>query len=265
MAKKELGVINQEQIDALNEAFPVTGESNRVSLPRFGMLSKDITEVSGTGKNKKVNIIQSAGSFYTEKDEGEVDPETGKKVWTKNFIDGETVDVIIAFHRRQLRMYDASLEKFYSTPVFDNATQVLPLYLDKQVVMRGTQLELQAKFPHRTLKGKPSSKLKEETILYVVYEGEMYQMNLSQSSKWTFKDYARQGNPSLTITTLGSIEDTFGDNTFSKVTFTKGRMISSEEFEIVSEGQNALKETVEQDATLFIAGPATEGNNIEKF
>lgn len=247
--------INEQQIALLNDAFPVATESARQSLPRFGMLSKDITEVSGTGKNKKVEIVESAGTFFTEKDEGDIDPETGKKIWTKKFIAGESVEVIIAFHRRQLRMYDASLEKFYSTPIYDNKDQILPLYLDKQVVKKGNQAELQSMFPTLTLKGKPSSKLKEETILYVIYEGEMYQMNLSQSSKWTFKDYAKQGNPSLTITTLGSIEDTFGDNTFSKVTFTKGRMINGDEFEIVSSGQTALKETVENDAQLFLEAP----------
>jgi len=247
--------ITEEQLAILNDAFPVASESSRPSYPRFGMLSKDITEVSGTGKNKKVEVLQAAGSFYTEKDEGEVNEETGKKVWTKSFIDGETVDVIITFHRRQLRMYDSSLEKFYSTPVYDNASQVLPLYLDKQVVMKGTQAELQAKFPTLTLKGKPSSKLKEETILYVIYEGEMYQMNLSQSSKWSFKDYSRNINPSACITNLGSVEDTFGDNTFSKVTFTKGRMIDGDEFETVSEGQASLKEIVENDSQLFLAGP----------
>lgn len=250
--------ITEEQLAILNDAFPVATESSRPSYPRFGMLSKDITEVTGSGKNKKVEVLQAAGTFYTEKDEGEIDKETGKKIWTKTFIDGETVDVIIAFHRRQLRMYDSSLEKFYSTPVYDNASQVLPLYLDKQVVMKGTQAELQAKFPTLTLKGKPSSKLKEETILYVVYEGELHQMNLSQSSKWTFKDYTKQGNPSACITTLGSVEDTFGDNTFSKVTFTKGRMINVDEFETVSESQSTLKETVESDSQLFIEGPSAQ-------
>jgi hypothetical protein len=148
--------------------------------------------------------------------------------------------------------------------VYDNKEQVLPLYLDKQVVMKGTQAELQSKFPTLTLKGKPSSKLKEETILYVVYEGELYQMNLSQSSKWTFKDYAKQGNPSTCVTILGSIEDTFGDNTFSKVTFTKDRMITGDEFETVNESQTALKEVVENDNQLFLAS-GEAGEELKKF
>lgn len=264
MSKKETNVITQEQLEILNNAFPVATESNRPQYARLGMLSKDLTEVTGTGKNKKVKILQPSGTFYIESDKGEVDESSGKKKWSKDFIDGETIEVIICYHRKQLRMYDSSLEKFYSTPVYDNASQVLPLYLDKQVVMKGTQPELQAKFPTLTLKGKPSSKLKEETILYVAYEGELHQMNLSQSSKWTFKDYTKQGNPSTCITTLGSVEDTFGDNTFSKVTFTKGRVINRDEFETVNESQTTLKETVESDSQLFIEGPQTEGG-LEKF
>lgn len=256
--------ITEEQLAILNDSFPVASESSRPSYPRFGMLAKDIVEVTGSGKNKKVTVLQAAGSFYTEKDEGEIDEETGKKKWTKTFIEGETVDVIIAFHRRQLRMFDSSLEKFYSTPIYDNKDQVLPLYLDKQIVMKGTQADLQSKFPTLTQKGKPSSKLKEETILYVIYECEMYQMNLSQSSKWTFKDYARNINPSSVMTTLGSVEETFGDNTFSKVTFAKGRLIDGDEFETVIENQAELKETVESDSLLFIEGQAGQ-ENLEKF
>lgn len=250
--------LNEAQLAILNEAFPVAAESNRQSYPRFGMLSKDITEVTGTGKNKKVKIVEASGTFYTEKDEGDVNETTGKKVWTKHFIEGEEIEVIIAYHRKQLRMYDSSLEKFYSTPIYDSADQVLPLYLDKQVVKTGNQAQLQAAFPTLTLKGKPSSKLKEETILYVIYEGEMYQMNLSQSSKWSFKDYTKSVNPSTVMTTLGSVEETFGDNTFRKVTFTKGRSITSDEFEIVNEGQSTLKETVANDAQLFLGSGKNE-------
>ncbi len=253
--------ISEQQLATLNESFPVMGENTRPSYPRFGMLSKDITEETGTGKNKKIKVIEAAGTFYTEKDEGEVSDE-GKKVWTKTFIEGDTVDVIITYHRKQLRRYDESLGKFYSTPIYDSADQVIPLYLDKQIVKRGTPAELQSMYPKLTQKGKPSSDLKEETILYVIYEGETYQMNLSQSSKWSFKDYTKSVNPSTVMTSLGSVEETFGANTFRKVTFAKGRMIDGDEFELVSENQSALKETVENDNQLFLnAGQ----NNIDKM
>lgn len=251
MNKKITKAITKEQIALLNESFPVSGETNRVSLPRFGMLSKDIISETGSGKNKKITVEQAGGTFYTESDEGEISDE-GKRVWTKHFLDGETQDVIICYHRRQLRMYDSSLEKFYSTPVFDNASQVLPLYLDKQVVKQGTQKELQDMFPALTLKGKPSSKLKEETILYVIYEGVLHQMNLSQSSKWSFKDYSKNVNPSTVITTLGTSEETFGTNTYRKLTFANKCLIDADQFELVSDSQSTLKAVVESDAQLFL-------------
>jgi len=249
MTKKK---ITEAQLAILNEAFPVTGETNRVSLPRFGVLSKDIIETSGAGKNKKITIVQSAGTFYTESDKGEVDEETGKKVWTKDFIEGETVDVIITYHRRQLRKYDSSLEKFISSPVYDNAEQIIPLYLDKQIIKKGTQAELQACYPALTMKGKPTSDLKEETILYVIYEGVLHQMNLSQSSKWSFKDYSKNVNPSTVITTLGTSEETFGTNTYRKLTFANKCLIDADQFELVSDSQSTLKAVVESDAQLFL-------------
>lgn len=264
MAKEKKG-LNEEQLAILDNAFPVAAENTRPSYPRFGMLSKDIVEESGSGKKKKITVIQPAGTFYTEKDMGDIDEDTGKKVWTKTFIeDEETVDVIIAYHRRQLRKYDSSLEKFISSPIFDNATQVIPLYLDKQVIKTGTQAELQACYPALSQKGKPTSDLKEETILYVIYEGEMYQMNLSQSSKWSFKDYTKTVNPSTVITTLGTSEETFGTNTYRKITFTKGRMINGDEFDVVVENQTAIKETVENDAQLFLTTPETADEKLNK-
>ena len=252
MSKTKAVTITEEQIAELNAAYPISEESNRLTLPRLGMLSKDLTESSGSGKTKKITVIQAAGTFYTESDKGEVD-EDGKKVWTKEFIEGEDINVNIVYHRRQLRMYDSSLEKFYSTPIFDNGDQVVPLYLDRQVVLTGTQAELQSKFPALTLKGKKTSKLKEDTILFVIYDGVLHQMNLSQSSKYEFKNFAKSINPSTVLTTLGSVEATFGDNTFRKLTFKSAGLINRDQFEAVKENQMILKATVEADQKFYLA------------
>ena len=249
--KKTNNELSEEQLAILDQSYPVSDETSRLQLPRFGLLSKDITEATGTGKNKKIEVIQAAGTFFTESDEGEVNEE-GKKVWTKKFLDSDKVDVVILYHRRQLRMFDASLEKFYSTPIFDSPDQVVNLYLDKQVVMKGTQKQLQDKFPTLTLKGKPSSKLKEETILFVLLDGVLHQCNLSQSSKWEFKSYAKSINPSTVVTTLGSIEDQFGDNTFRKMTFTKKRSINGGEFNEVIDNQKIIQEKVESDKRFYV-------------
>ena len=256
---KQIAKLTDEQLAILNESYPINDDESRLLLPRFGMLSKDIVEESGTGKNKKITVLQAAGTFYTERDLGEVNEETGKKVWTKEFLEGEEQDVIIAFHRKQLRKYDSSLEKFISTPIFDNADQILPLYLDKQIIKRGNQATLQACYPALTQKGKPTSDLKEEVILYVVYKNELYQCNISQSSKWEFKTYKKNINPSTVVTTLGSVEETFGKNTYRKMTFTNKRMINAEEFDIVNGSQTTLKEEVAVDQTRFIEAPKAQG------
>ena len=259
--------LSDEQLLALNEAYPVSEDDSRVSLPRFGMLSKDITEESGTGKNKKITVIQSSGTFFTESDQGEVD-ENGKKVWTKEFIDSETVDVQIVFHRKQLRLFDASLEKFISTPVFDNSEQIVPLYLDKQIVKRGNQKDLQALYPALTVKGKPSSKLKEQVILYVIFNDILHQTILSVSSGFQFRNYKKTINPSAVVTTLGSVEETFGDNTYRKMTFANKRMITPVEFEVVRENQVALQAEVVSDGKLYLSSSEdakAEKDFVEKF
>lgn len=259
MSKKEqeLAPLSEEQLALLNQSFPVSEESNRLSLPKFGMLSKDITEETGTGKNKQIKVIQAAGTFYTEKDLGETNAE-GKKVWTKTFIDGETVDLQIVYYRHQLRMYDSSLEKFISTPVYDTPDQVLPLYLDKQVIKRGTEKELQALYPKLTLKGKPSSKLDKKTILYCIYEGELYQFELSVSSGWEFSTYKKKVNPSTVITTLSSTEEQAGSNVYRKINFNIARPISSEEFDPVKEAVEAIRTQVESDSRFLLAGPTAQ-------
>lgn len=248
---KEVKVLSAEQLAVLNESYPVSEDSNRISLPRFGMLAKDITETTGTGKNKKIEIIESAGTFFTEKDEGEIDEETGKKIWTKTYI-GEKAEVIIAFHRKQLRFYDQGLNKFISSSVYDTSDQIVPLYLDKRVIARGTPAELQSRYPKLTAKGKPGSNLKEETILFVIYKGELHQCNLSQSSKWAFSDYRRKLNPSTVVTELGSAEETNGSNTYRKMTFKSKGLIDGETFDTVVEAQTMLKDQVASDAKYFL-------------
>lgn len=252
--------LTEEQLALLNESYPVAEESNRLTLPRFGMLSKDIVETTGTGKNKKIKVVQAAGTFFTERDLGEVD-ENGKKVWTKEFLEDETAEVIITFHRFQLRKYDSSLEKFISTPIYDTADQVLPLYLDKQIIKRGTEAELQALYPALTQKGKPTSDLKKDLILFVVYKDELFQSNVSQSTKYEFLTYKKSINPSTVVTELSSKEETFGDNTYRKMMFKNVRMIDADEFEIVTESQTTLKEAVANDAQFLLSAA---GNNDAK-
>lgn len=255
MSKKN--TLTPEQIALLNEAYPVSESSSRLSLPCLGMLSKDITEETGTGKKKTIKVIEAAGTFYTERDLGEVDEDTGKKVWTKKYL-SEEIDVIIVYHRKQLRMYDEGLKKFFSTPLYDSKDQVIPLYMDRKRVAIGTQEELQAKFPTTNSKGKMSSKLKEEMILFVIYEGELFQCNLSQSSKWAFMAYKKSLNPSTVTTRISSVEETFGSNTYRKMTFESLGTIDGDSFDLVLESQKTVKNQAEADAQYFLKNAETQ-------
>lgn len=255
--------LSEEQLAILNENYPISADNSRLTFPKFGMESKDITKETGTGKNKKIELIQAAGTFYTEKDLGEINSE-GKKVWTKTYIDGETVEGIITFHRYQLRKFDSSLNKFISSPIYDNENQVIPLYLDKQVIKRGTEKDLQSMYPALTQKGKPTSDLKKYTIIYFLYQGETYQFNLGVSSGWAFSTYKKLVNPSTVVTVLGSSEETFGTNTYRKVTFTKGSVITSTDFDAVLETQETLKQQVVNDDTLFLGTGEKPLTNMEE-
>lgn len=256
--------LTDEELAILNDGYPVSDdESSGLKLPRLEMLAKDITEETGTGKNKKITIVNAAGEFFTEEDKGEVNDE-GKKVWTREYIDATNINVIIVFHRRQLRKYDSSLEKFISTPIFDNKDQIIPLYLDRQVIKRGTQDQLQSLYPAISQKGKPTSTLKEEAILFVIYNNKLYQMNITQSSKWMFKTYKKSLNPSTVVTNIDSIEDEFGGNVFRKMTFTNYRMITSAEFTLVKENQDILKKQVESDQKFYL-GNSSEATADAEF
>ncbi len=254
MSKKETELaLTEEQLAILNESYPVSDEGQRLQLPRLGLLSKDVIEEKGSGKTKKITVLNAAGEFYTEKDLGETNEE-GKKIWTKEFIDGETIDVVIVYHRYQLRKFDSSLNKFISTSIYDNAEQVIPLYLDKQVIKRGTEKELQALYPALSQKGKPTSDLQKSVILYVIYNGELHQLNLSRSSMFSFQDYRKTiHNPSTVITTLSSTEATFGTNTYRKMMFNVKRPITSEEFDLVRENQSSVQSQVESDSRFLLA------------
>lgn len=268
MAKKETALaLSDEQRAFLDESFPVSqDDNNRLTLPRFGMLAKDITEETGKGKEKKIKVIEASGTFYIEKDEGETNEE-GKKVWTKTFLEGETQEVIITYYRYQLKYYDEPLKKYYSTPVYDTPDQVLPLYLDKKIVKRGTEKELQAMYPKLTASGKPSSALQKLTLLFVIFKDELHQFNLGMASGWSFSSYKRSINPSTVLTRLGSIEETKGSNTYCKTTFTNVRPVSSDEFDIVKENVTLVKQSVENDSRFLLASgsPTKEDVEFEKL
>lgn len=239
--KKEITVVaSEDQLALLDQSFPVEEENRGPRVPRIGFLSKDVTEESGTGKAKKIKVIESAGTFYKDVESEEVDPSTKKKLWEKQYItdkagEPESLDVVIFFNRRQLRMYSDADGVYINSPVYDSPDQKIPLFKGADKIGEGTEAELRAMYPALTKKGKPTSDLDIVKILYFLYEGGIYQMSLSQSSKYAFEAYKRDVKTvSRYVTRMGMSEEmTNGSNVYRHVTFEKHETISKDQADII--------------------------------
>lgn len=268
MTKKELMTVASEtQLAQLAQEFPQEASFSRILLPRFGLLSQDKTEEVGTGRNKKINLIAAAGTFFTEKETEEVtvrDDGTEAKVWEKNYLDEEHPEVIILFQRKQLRYYDEAEEKYTSSPIFDRDDETVVLFKDRQEVARGTVAELKKLYPGVDKKGKPISLLKDEKILYVLLDGEVYQMNLHGSSMWSFQAYARKVVPPSVVTVLGSSAEQKGDIKWNKMTFSAKRKVTGEEADEVLAKIGEIKEAIIAEKQFF-AGQNGESEVDKQF
>jgi len=216
MTKKELmNVASEESLAVLNQEYPKEQSFSRILLPRITFLSQDRTE----GKGKNMKVVAEAGTFISERpnDAGE---------WEKEEL-GKEIDVQIFYHRRQLRYWDATNESFVNSPIYDTDEDVIPLFQDKKEIARGTQKELQAKYP--ALEGRKTSPLQDERVLYVIYGGEAFQMSIKGGSKWAFLTYSRKVNPSTVLTTITSEEKENGSITWNQMIFTEGSKISEKE------------------------------------
>lgn len=248
MTTEIVNQVSAEQLAELKALNPQGDSFQRINVPRLGMLAKDLVEESGTGKNKKIEVVQPAGAFYIER---EVTDEESNRTWEKEFIDGETIDVLVAYNRKQLSMWDDADKVFINTPIYDEDTQVLPLWKGGKEETRGTPKELQALYPALTAKGKPTSKLKEVKILYVIYKDEVYQMNLSQSSKFEFQSFTKKVHPSTCVITIGSRQDTHGSNTYNVMTFKDSGTVNTEQYTAIKETATMIKESIDAEKAFY--------------
>jgi hypothetical protein len=249
MAKKQEVAVQSEDILAqLGEAFPAPEIAPKIILPRLGMFSQDVTKKVG----KKIEVLHEEGTFYTERESEEKNDE-GKFVWEKEEI-GEEADVIILFKRKQLQMYDEATEEYTSSPVYDTDEEEVPLFCDRKEVNRGNPKDLIAEYQYTDKDGKVKSKLSEDTILYVKYEGEIYQLNLRGSSKWSFSNYQRdlRGKPVPSVVThmVGEHQEK-GKITWSKILFSEARELSNKELVEVLADVERIKNTIAVEKKQF--------------
>ena len=248
MSTEIVNQVSAEQLAELKALNPQGDSFQRINVPRLGMLAKDLTEESGTGKSKKIEVIQPAGAFYIERESTD---EDGKRVWNKEFIDGDNIDVLVAYNRKQLSMWDEGNKVFTNSPIYDEDTQILPLWKGREEVARATPKELQALYPALTAKGKPTSSLKEVKILYVIYKDEIYQMDLSQSSKFEFLTYVKGVHPSTVVTNISSKEQTHGSNTYNVMVFKNAGTVNMEQYEAIKDTATMIKESIEAEKAYY--------------
>lgn len=261
--KKETAIVNvasEESLALLRANFPAEQGFQRTFLPRLAMYSQDKTE----GKGKAMTVVAEAGTFYTEKQTDEENDE-GKKVWDKTEV-GTEIEGIIIYQRKQLRHYDESTEQYTSSPVFDSNDDIIPLFCNKQEIARGTATELKARPEYQYEKdGKIKSKLEDNRILYVLYDGEVYQMNLRGSSMYSYMSYTKQLNPSTCLTRFSSEAKEKGTIAWNQMTFTKVRDLSQEEAEEVIGKQQEIMSGIMEEKRYFAEVSGTQAKADDDF
>lgn len=250
MAKEIQKAASEDDVASVNGAFPVDPGYQAKLLPRFGMVSQDVTE----GKGKQMKVVTEAGTFFTEKPSDEKDEETGKMKWDREEL-GDTVEGVIIYQRKQLSMYDESTDTFTSSPVYDTDEEIIPLWANKAEVDRGTAPELQAKYMGVNRNGKPQSDLKVKRILYVLIEGELYQTTLGGSSMFSYLGYTRTARPGVpsVMTQFTSTHEQNGNVEWNKMQFEAMRPLTAAEIAIVKEKQSEIIEDINGRKAQFSA------------
>lgn len=242
-----------EALAILNQEFPKERGFTRVLLPRLGMYSQDQTE----GKGKSMVVTQEAGTFYIERETEEVNEE-GKKVWVKEVIDGKSIEAIIVYSRKQLRYYDEANETYHSSPIFDTDDETVVLFHDKKEIARGTPAELKARPEYQVTKdGKTRSKLEDNKILYVLYNDELYQLNLRGTSMYAYSDFARKTNPSVVLTEIGTEAMEKGSISWTKMLFGIKRALNADEVDTVIAKIQEIKSAISAEKSFYAQGDTT--------
>lgn len=264
MAKKEtaVAVVDQQAIEMLKSMYPVERGFNRILLPRLGMVSQDQTE----GKGKAMKVVTVAGTFFTEKqNEEETENEDGKMVkeWNKEEI-GDSIEGIILFHRKQLKMYDEATEKYTSSSVFDTEEENIILFCDKKEVARGLAKDLKEKYLYTDKTGKVKSALEENRILYVLYENEVYQMNLRGSSMYSFMKYTGKIFPPAVVTSFSSEPKEKGEIEWNQMTFAVKRALDNDELADVVERVQGIKDGIAMEKGYYAQQNVSKSTDTEK-
>lgn len=247
---------SEESVALVNAAFPIDSGYQQTMLPRLGMVSQDKFE----GKGKNAELVKEAGMFFTEQSTDEVD-EAGKNIWEKEDLGTDGIEVQIIYQRKQLRHYDEATETFTSSPVYDTDDEIIPLFANKAEIARGTPAELKKGYEYVDKKtGKVKSGLEDNRILYVLYEGELYQMNLRGSSMYSFMTFSRKARPGVAsaLIKLTSSAQENGAVAWNRMEFEVVRPLNAKEIEEVQEKQKELIQEIQERKAKFAEKDAVD-------
>lgn len=240
--------LTDEQRALLGQMTPQEQGFTRIQLPRLGMYSQDKFE----GKGKNAVLVKEAGMFYTEVEQSSTDAE-GKvtKEWVKNEI-GTSMEGVVLYHRKQLSYYDNATEKYTSSAVYDSADDIIPLFLDGKEIARGTTAELKAKYAYTDPDdGKVKSKLEDMRVLYILKDGQAYQMTIRGSSMWAFSKYAKSVLVSAVLTRFNSEAKENGSIAWNQMTFDAVREITSDEASVVIDNVQKIATSIADEKAYF--------------
>lgn len=239
--KKKLDVASDDLMAQLSDSYAQESSGGRITLPRIEFTSQDKVKETGTGKSKKIEILEAAGTFSIARETDEKDTE-GKTVWSREEV-GEEIEIQVVLKRYQLKMF-VKEEGWVSSPIYDSHDEVVPLFKGKQKIATGTPAELRAKYEFTGEDGKVRSKLEENRVLYVIHEGELFQMNLRGTSMYEFLRYERTTIAPTAITRVSSEPRENGSTKWNAQTFSKVRPVSTAEAELGVEKKNELLELI---------------------
>ena len=254
MSKEIANLPSAEALQALSNSFPVEQSFSRIMLPRLTFKSQNVTE----GKGKNMKVVIEAGSFIEERETDELNDD-GKKVWSKDDI-GTSIEGTIVYQRKQLRYFDETTEEFTSSPVYDHDDEIVPLFCNKVEKHRGTPAELKALYQYTGKDGKVKSNLEDNRILFVLKDGELFQLNLRGSSMYAFMKFSRETKgtpiPALLLSfksqpmEKGSIE-------WNQMTFTVVRQLNADEVTTVLGHISEIRDSITAEKAYFANQNAT--------
>lgn len=244
---------SKEVLDALAIYFPADEGFTNISLPRISFVSQDVVEETGTGRSKQIKVVVPGGTFYQEKQEVDengkpVLNDEGKPSWIKTEI-GDAIDLQVIFQRKQLKYFDQPSKSFVSSNVFDDNEEIVKLYANKAEIASGTPAELKKSYEFEDKRtNKVKSALEDNRVLYVLFEGELHQLNLRGTSMYAWLTYARSVRPSppAVITHIESEYKESGSINWNQMVFTALRDATAEEAQKAAEDMRELIATIEE-------------------